>query len=297
MGTEILKKCENFARCFGKKAAKPLAAVPDETYIKIYYRLRVGRKLNLDNPQAFTEKLQWLKLYDRKQEYTSMVDKCAAKEWIAGKAGTKYVIPNLGVYSNFEEINFGMLPERFVLKCTHNSGGVIIVNDKKAFDEREAKKKVNSWLKQNYYFFHREWVYKDVVPRIIAEEYLENDPVEGIHDYKVWCFNGEPQYIQYITGRLSPETYEAFYDCNWVKQDFSYHNPYYLHEVPKPVNLVEMLSVSRALAADIPFLRVDFYVLPDDSIRVGEMTFYPMTGMDTWHPKEMDLIMGSKIAL
>ena len=210
--------------------------------------------------------------------------------------GEKYVTPTLGVWNHFDDVDFDTLPSQFVIKCTHDSGGLIICKDKKLLDISAAKEKIEHCLARNYYSNLREWPYKDVPPRIIAEEYLENNE-EGLHDYKVWCFNGEPVYIQYITGRIGDQTYEGFYDLNWELQNFSYHNPLMKEPVKRPDCLEELIWAARELAKNQPFVRTDFYVLEDGSIRFGEITFYPMSGMEHWHPAEMDRILGDMIDL
>ncbi len=269
----------------------------DKRYLKKKFRQKFGYKLNLKNPETFNEKLQWLKIYDRKPEYTRMVDKYEAKKFVAQKIGEEYIIPTLGVWDAFDEIDFDALPDQFVLKCTHDSGGVTICRDKSKLDREIVKMDMNARLKRNYYWPGREWPYKNVPPRIIAEEYLENNEKEGLHDYKVWCFNGEPLFVQYISGRAGNCTYEGFYDRNWQFQNFTYLNPMVMYAVPKPGCLDELLELSKKLSKDTSFLRCDFYILPDGQIKFGEMTFYPMCGMEHWHPEKMDRTLGDKIVI
>lgn len=292
---EILRKLDrfvfNYARAFGM-----FHTLSDEQFIKLLWKRNFHSTINLDNPVTFSEKLQWLKLHDRKAEYTTMVDKYEAKKYVAKRLGEQYTISTLGVWNRFNEIDFDNLPNQFVLKCTHDSGGLVICQNKNELKLNSAKRKINACLKKNYYNWGREWPYKGVKPRIIAEEYLENDE-DGLHDYKVWCFNGEPQYIQYITGRIGEHTYEAFYNKDWVKQDFTYHNPLLKGEVQKPERLQELLECCRTLAEGTCFLRTDFYVLKDGTLRFGEMTFYPMSGFEQWHPKEMETVLGAMIKL
>lgn len=266
----------------------------DEKYLKLLFRIRVGKALNLEKPETFNEKMQWLKIHNRRPEYTMMVDKYAVKKYIADVLGEQYVIPNIGVWDYFEDIDFEVLPNQFVMKCTHDSGGLIICKDKSTLNLKEVKEKIEHCMKRNYYYSSREWPYKNVKPRIIVEEYIENNE-EGLHDYKIWCFNGEPVYIQYITGRIGNETYEGFYDSEWNLQNFYYHNPLMKESVKKPDCLDTLLSMARKLAQKHPFMRCDFYVLEDGSIRFGEITFFPMSGMEKWNPKEMDEIFGGMI--
>lgn len=165
----------------------------DKEYLKILYEIVMGKRLELDNPQTFNEKLQWLKLYDRNDEYTKMVDKYEVKKYVEDKIGKQYIIPTLGVWDRFEDIDFDKLPNKFVLKCTHDSGGVVICKDKNLFDRKLAQKKINKNLKENFFWQSREWPYKNVKPRIIAEEFLENKSKEEIVDYKYYCFDGKPK--------------------------------------------------------------------------------------------------------
>lgn len=270
---------------------------PDDKYLRLRYRLKMKKKLNLENPLRFSEKLQWLKLNNRKPEYSAMVDKYAAKQYAAKKIGEGYIVKTLGVWDCFDDIDFDTLPDQFVLKCTQDSGGLVICPDKKKLDKEEANRKLSGSLRVNYYLRGREWPYKDVVPKIIAEEYLENDASKGLYDYKVWCFNGRAEYVQFISGRLGNDVYEGFYNRDWVLQDFSYHNKKMHEPIPKPDKLEELLYLSEQLSKDIPFARIDFYILPDNSIRFGEITFYPMGGMERFHPNEMDDSLGKMISL
>ena len=178
-----------------------LSFIPDETFLKMKYKLMMGKKLDLENPKTFNEKLQWLKLHDRNPEYTKMVDKYEAKEYVANIIGKEYIIPTLGVWDKFDDIDFDALPNEFVLKPTHTSGNVFICKDKSKIDYKKLKKQVNKWLKRDYYKIHREWPYKNVKPRIIAEEYMENKDHTSIKDYKFYCFNGQADYVMICTGR------------------------------------------------------------------------------------------------
>lgn len=278
-----------------KKIKYLIRFVPDKIYLSAYYYAKQKRFPNIKNPKRFSEKIQWLKLYDKNPEHTVAVDKYLAKPYVAKIIGEKYITPTLGVYDHFDQIDFNKLPDKFVLKCNHDSAGLVIVQDKSKLDRAKAKEEIEQALKYNYYYISREWPYKDVKPVILAEEYLENGE-EGLHDYKVWCFNGKAMYIQYITGRIR-KTYEAFYDRDWEKQDFTYYNPLMDGEVKRPERLEELLEVSEKLAKDMPFLRADFYILETGEIKFGEMTFFPIGGMERWHPDEMDVKFGSMIDL
>lgn len=185
--------------------------IPDDTYLRLAYRIRMGKKLNLDHPRTFNEKLQWLKLYDRKPEYTTMVDKYEAKQWVASRIGEEYIIPTLGIWDHFDEIDFDALPNQFVLKCTHDSGGLVICRNKATLDKEKAKKKLDHCLRNNYFWGMREWPYKNVKPRIIAEKYMEDSAgraellddkstYNGLTDYKFFCINGKPRFVYVSRG-------------------------------------------------------------------------------------------------
>lgn len=267
----------------------------DEKYIKLAYRLLLDKKLDLKNPSTFNEKMQWLKLKQHDEIYTLLVDKDRVKNVVLDKIGKQYLIPTIGVYDNFDDINFDKLPNSFVIKSTHDSGGIVLCKNKDVFDKIKAKKIINKSLKRNFYYMGREYPYKNVKPRILIEEYLENGK-EGLHDYKTWCFNGKVKYIQYISGRMG-DTTEAFYDTDWNKQRFSYHNPLMKEDIKRPENLQELINVAEQLAKGHPFMRADFYILNDNSIKFGECTFYPMAGFETWKPNEMDKKFGDMIDL
>lgn len=278
-----------------KKMKYLVRFLPDRFYLTLYYLAKQKRFPDLRNPKRFSEKIQYLKLYDQNPEHTIAVDKYLAKEYVGNILGEKYITPTLGVWEAFDQIDFDQLPDQFVLKCNHDSQGLVIVQDKIKLDKEKARQELEAALQYNYYYISREWPYKNVKPLILAEEYLENGK-EGLHDYKVWCFNGKVEYIQYITGRIG-ETYEVFYDRKWMKQDFSYHNPLYRKEVAKPACLDELIEAAEKLAVNMPFLRADFYILETGEIKFGEMTFFPMGGLDRWHPDEMDLKLGQMINL
>lgn len=264
----------------------------DEKYLKFLFKRSLGYELNLDNPRTFNEKIQWLKLHDRNPLYTSLVDKYEVKKYVADLIGEEHIIPTLGVWDNADEIDFDSLPNQFVLKCTHDSGGIVICTDKASLDIDAAKKKLNSRLKVNYFWANREWPYKNVKPRIIAEKYLENSG-EGLHDYKVWCFNGKPEVIQYVSGRITDETYDAFFNADWTPNEIVYHNPTLKGSVPKPACLEEMLNAAQAISSNIPFARCDFYILEDGSLLIGEITFYPMSGLEPFKPDSIDKQFGT----
>lgn len=273
----------------------------DEKFLKRIFKLSMGKELNLDNPQTFSEKLQWLKLHNRKPEYTQMVDKYAAKEYVASIIGEKYIIPTLGVWDKFEDIDFDELPNQFVLKTTHGGGntGVVICKDKRCFDVNKAQRRLNESLKQDIYTTLREWPYKDVKHRILAEEFLSLDnPNSTLADYKFFCFNGEPKYCQVIAGRESGVPTIDWYDRDWNHLPFHEPKDYPFSEKGhrRPHCLSEMWNLAAQLSQGLPFLRVDFYEI-NNTVKFGELTFFPTSGMGGFDPEEWDYTFGSWIKL
>ena len=269
----------------------------DERYLKLYYRGLMGEKLNLKNPQTFNEKLQWLKLYDRKQIYTTMVDKYEVKKYVADLIGEEYIIPTLGVWDKFEDIEFDSLPEQFVLKTTHDSGGVIICKDKSKFDFAKAKEKIVKSLKTNYYYGTREWPYKHVKPRIIAEKYIEDSKLCDLMDYKFMCFNGVVKCSFVCSGRNTEERlHVTFFDREWNLMNFERAYPMKKEGFPKPELYEEIIALAEKLSRDIPFVRVDFYQA-NRKIYFGELTFYPGGGFESFSPEIWDRTLGDWIKL
>ena len=261
------------------------------------YRHRMKKKLNLKKPQTFNEKLQWLKLYNRNPEYTKMVDKYEAKKYVADIIGEEYIIPTLGVWNNVEDIEFESLPNQFVLKCTHDSGGVIICKDKKNFNIENAKKKLKDSLKQNFYYKGREWPYKNVKPRIIAEKFMYDENTEDLNDYKFMCFNGQVKCSFTCTERRSSSGLKVtFFDKEWHKMPFERHYPSSNKEIKKPINYDLMLRISEKLSQDMDFVRVDLYEI-NGKVYFGELTFFPGCGMEEFIPDKWDNILGSWLAL
>lgn len=272
----------------------------DETYLKTVFKIKIGKKLNLNQPRTFNEKLQWLKLHDHRPEYTMMVDKYAVKKYVAKRIGKQYIIPTLGVWDKFDDIDFDQLPDQFVLKCTHDSGGLVICRDKSKFDVRAARKKINRCLKRNYYWSGREWPYKNVKPRIIAEKYMEFPGKVVPEDYKIYCMNGEPKYIVVFHHRFdsSKPLSETVYDVNWQPQHISLDEHFAVSDEtePKPKRLDELLKIAKILCKDIPQVRVDFYII-DDKLYFGEITLYTASGFQKMIPEKMDLKLGKMLKL
>lgn len=269
----------------------------DETYLCRLFRWKMGRKLNLENPQTFNEKLQWLKLNDHNPEYTKMVDKFEAKKYVAGIIGDEYIIPTLGVWDYFDDIDFNALPNQFVLKCTHDSGGVVICKDKSKLDMSKVKEKIISCLKRDYYLSSREWPYKNVKPRVIAEKYMADESGEDLIDYKLMCFNGEVKCSFVCSDRYSKDGLKVtFYDREWKMMPFERHYPREKDPINVPEGYDEMLGLAERLSFGIPFVRVDFYSIKG-RLYFGELTFYPGSGTEEFYPEEWDFTLGSWIQL
>lgn len=272
----------------------------DKLYLQIIYFLEMGHVLNLKKPSKFTEKIQWLKIYDRKPVYTFVVDKITAKEYVANIVGSRFIIPNLGVWNNFDDIDFSLLPQKFVLKTNHGSasGGVLICKDKTTFNITEAKKKLEKGLRYNAYYKYREWPYKNIKPKIFAEELLEMEKDEELIDYKFFCFNGEPKFCQVIKDRRTKETID-FFDMEWKHLDFIGLNPKAeFSKIPpqRPTTLPQMIEVARKLSTLAAFCRVDMYET-GDTCYFGEITLYPASGIGKFNPITVDEMMGSMLSL
>ncbi|MDR1302904.1 MAG: hypothetical protein LBK43_10625 [Treponema sp.] len=272
--------------------------MPDVLQIKIKYFLVFGKKINLRHPQTFNEKIQWLKLYDRKLEYTNMVDKYEAKRYVASIIGEKHIIPTLGVWDNFDDIDFDdTLPEQFVLKATHFSGGVYICKDRESFDIKKIKKDMNKILKHNFYWSGRESPYKNIKPRIIAEKYMVDESGVELKDYKIQCFNGDPKIIQVDFDRFSECHKRNFYSIDWLYQPFSLSYPTYPEiMIEKPESLDLMLALAKELSRDILYVRVDFYSIRK-KIYFGELTFYHGSGYEKFDPSEWNSVFGNWLVL
>lgn len=281
----------------------------DETYLKFVYRLRVGKKLDLEHPLTFNEKLQWLKLNDRRPEYTQMVDKYDVKKYVANIIGEEYIIPTLGVWDRADEIDFDSLPKQFVLKCTHDSGSVFVCKDKDNFDKKDVIKKINKSLNRNYYWIGREWPYKNIKPRVIAEALLgekslvdefsseqKNSPSE-LNDYKLTCFNGKVKGCLLCSGRNTDNgLHMTYYDREWKRFPFEWHYPAEKTEFKKPDNFEKMIELAEKLSKGIAYLSVDFYEY-QGKIYFGELTFFSGGGAVKFSPSSWDYELGNWIIL
>ena len=270
---------------------------PADEFLKREYRFLVGKELDLENPKLYTQKLQWLKLYDHRPEYTTMVDKYAVKQYVAEKIGTEYVIPLLGVWGRVEDINFDSLPDSFVLKTTHDSGGLVICKDKSKLDIRAAKKKLSYFLNRKYYDYNREWPYKNVKPRIVAEAYMEDSTYKELRDYKFFTFGGVPKVLYIAQGRGKGEpTVADFFDMEFNHLPFTIDHDMARIPPKKPENFELMQKLAEKLSEGTPQLRVDFYEV-DGKVYFGEMTFFHCSGFAPFHPEEWDRIFGDWVSL
>ena len=274
-----------------------LHIIGDEKYLKILYKLVFDKDLDLINPQTFNEKIQWLKINDRKEIYTKMVDKYEAKNYVADVIGKEYIIPTIGIYNKLSDIDLSKLPDKFVMKCTHDSGGLIICKDKKQLNFNKEKKKIAKSLKRKFYYSGREWPYKNVKPRIIVEKYMEESDKKELKDYKLFCFNGIPQIVLVCSERYSSENMcETWFDMNWNLIDVVESGHRIDTTISKPKKFKEMIALSKKLSKGIPFIRVDWYEIKG-KLYFGELTFYPASGFEKFEPEEWNYKMGEMLEL
>ena len=273
--------------------------IPEKFYLELLYRLEIGKWPNIDNPTKFTEKIQWLKLYDHNSEYTKMVDKYAVKQYVAEKIGKEYIIPTLGIWEKAEDIDWDNLPEKFVLKTTHGGGGhgIIICRSKEEFDKKTAIKQLNIAMKKDIAKNYKEWPYKNVHKRIIAEEYMEDANLHELRDYKFFCFGGRCRCFKVDYDRFT-EHHANYYDTKGNLLMFGEVGllPNFNKSIEIPENINLMIELANKLSATISFLRVDFYNV-NGKIYFGETTFYPGSGLVPFEPEEWDEILGSWIEL
>ncbi len=277
---------------------KLVGIIPTKMWLSWRFKKRVGYKMDWKKPKTFNQKIQWLKVYNKKQEYTQMVDKAEAKKYVASIIGEEYIVPTIGVFKKFDDINFDEMPQRFVIKCTHDSGGLVIVRDKASFDKAKAKKKIEKALKANPYTVDREWPYKNVKPRIIIEEYLEDIKTSELRDYKFFCFNGEVKALFIASDRYKEgeETKFDFFDTEYNHLPFTNGHPNGNDEPEKPQQFELMKELAKKLSQGIPHVRVDFYEV-DGKVYFGELTFSHWSGMTAFEPIEWDYTFGEWIEL
>ena len=273
--------------------------VSDENFVKWTYYLTFRKKLDLDNPKTFNEKLQWLKLNDRHEEYTQMVDKYEAKKYVANLIGEEYIIPTLGVYDSFDELDFDKLPNQFVLKCTHNSGGIIICRDKASLDVPKARKQMTKWLKKNPFWTNREYPYKNVKPRIIAEQYMTNDGLsQELTDYKFFCFDGNADCVMVCLERHLNDTKFYFFDKDWnfLRLNIRGIEAPDNFTIPKPKTMDKMFEIASKLSQGMKYVRIDLYEIRN-RVYFGEYTFFPDSGLDKNILKETDIKFGKSLKI
>ncbi|MBS6921380.1 MAG: glycosyl transferase [Anaerococcus vaginalis] len=270
----------------------------DKKFIEKMFKATMDYPLNLENPKSFNEKLQWLKLYDRNPLYTKLVDKYKVREYISEKIGEGYLIPLLGVWDDPEDIDFDSLPNKFVLKCNHNSGlGMCICTDKSKIDIKKVKNELKSGLAQNYYLNGREWPYKNVSRKIICEKYMTDETGKNLRDYKFYCFDGKPKIVGIYQDRNSDkETTGDFFDMNFEWVDLRFGMPNALNKPQKPQKFQEMIKIAEILSEGMPEVRVDLYI-SNNKIYFGELTFFDGGGFDKIEPLEWDYKLGSWIKL
>ena len=273
--------------------------MPSKLYLRLFFYVNMGKKLNLKNPSTFNEKLQWLKLYNKNPLYTKLVDKIEVKSYIYEKLGENYNIKILKIYNTVGEINFDVLPEKFVLKCNHNSqGGICICKDKAALNTAKTVKSLKNVMRQNYFYYGREWPYKNVKKKVFAEEYVE-DGNKTLNDYKFFCFDGCIDSVMVCVGRYQKGGTKFYFmdkDWNLKKYNFSSLNPDFKIPFDKPENFDEMLNIASRLSKGFPFVRIDLYNVKG-KILFGEFTFFPESGIDANLLPEADLHLGQLINL
>jgi hypothetical protein len=269
--------------------------LPDKSHVRLAYRAALKQKLNLADPKTYNEKLQWLKLYDHNPLYPLIVDKYEVKRYVADKIGQRYIVPTIGVWDTFDAIDFSALPEQFVLKCTHDSGGLAICRDRKTFDREDAKKRIEASLRTNYYKRGREWPYKDVPARIIAEPYLTDETGEGLKDEKFFCFSGVPK-AMFIVSDREHDPRNDYFDMDFNHLPFENGHPNAVTAPEKPEGFEEMKRLAATLSEGMPHVRVDFYC-NCGKIYFGELTLYHWSGLAPFSPPSWDKTFGSWIRL
>lgn len=261
----------------------------DKMYLSVKYFSRFGHKMNWKNPQTFNEKLNWLKLYYHEPKLTTMADKYAVKELVSKMIGEEYVVPCYGVYNKIDEIDFSKLPDQFVIKATHDSSGALVCKDKNQMDIEKVREKYSKILKRNWYYSSREWVYKNIPPRIIVDQYLDDGRKRELQDYKFWCFNGRPIYM-YITNK-GTKVYENFYDMEFTPADIDHGFPRSNPEHEKPKCFELMKELAGKLSQGVPFVRVDFFEV-NGKVYFGEFTFYDWAGLRPFVDEVQDKNLG-----
>ncbi len=291
----IRKKILKIFRGLGSRGG--LNFLPSEVYIKILWYLRYGKKINLNNPKTFNEKIQWLKLYDHNEVYKTLVDKSKVKNYISNKFGAKYIIKTLWEGKDPNEIPYDKLPSQFVIKCTHGSHCNIICKDKYRLNKKETNRLLKKWLKKDWFWYGREWVYKGLKPSIMIEEYMEDKKYKELPDYKIYCFNGEPKIIDVCTNRYSKDNMcETYMDENWNYLGFLSAGHDSNPNIMKPKNFNLMINLAKQLSKGFKFIRVDLYEI-NGQVYFGELTFYSANGFEEFEPEEWNYKLGNMIDL
>ncbi|MBQ6749417.1 MAG: glycosyl transferase [Bacteroidaceae bacterium] len=297
MLNKIIKAFKNPYWAFGVVLRRCFSRwMDDETFIKWEYFSGMGKFPNIEHPRTYNDKLQWLKLHDVHEEYVQLVDKCEAKKYVAELIGEEYIIPTLDVWDSFEEIDFNTLPDQFVIKTTHDSGGVVVCRDKKTFDIEKARKKINKSLRHNYFFEHREYPYKGIKPRVIVEKYMVDESGTELKDYKFFCFDGKCRMLFVATDRNIDDVRFDFFDENFNHLPFKQGHPLASKPIHKPVGFEEMRSLAERLSQGFRHVRVDLYDI-NGRIYFGELTFFHFSGNVPFEPEEWDYKIGEWLKL
>ena len=262
-----------------------------------WFKRKSGKIFDIENPITFNEKIQWLKLYDSTPLKTKLADKYLARDWIKKNIGENFLVPLIGVWDSFEEIKFDLLPEKFVLKANHGCSYNIIVQNKSLLNLTKTRNTINKWMAKNFAFQNGfEFHYLNIKPKIIAEEYLEKNDEHGLYDYRVYCFNGKANSIGFFSD-TKKNWKIAFYDLEWNKLNYYYNYKFDEKIIPKPKYLNLLIEISEKIAKNFSFVRVDFYILNNGTVKIGEITFTPTSGIAKWIPPEQDNIFGNMLKL
>jgi len=292
---QVIKRPEKIVAFLGSKGF--FKFLPDKLYLQIFYKAVFGKKLNLEDPKTFNEKLQWLKLYDREEKYVSFVDKYEAKKLASNIIGEKHIIPTIGIWERFDDIDFSAMPNSFVLKCTHDSGGIVICKDKTTLDIAQARKKINKSLKNNFFYYGREWPYKNIKPRIIAEKYMEDSLTKELRDYKFFCFNGKARFYKIDFDRYKDHRANYYdLDNNLLDLGETFCPPDFNRRVDIPSSTKQMEEYCTKMSKGLPFVRIDFYDV-NGEVYFGEYTFFPMSGFGKFIHDSNDLYLGDMLML
>lgn len=272
------------------------AVLPDKLYLSLLFYCSVGYWPKITNPRSFNEKIQWLKLYDRHEEYSMMVDKVSVKDYVESKIGKEFLIPTLGVWDRVEDINWDSLPDQFVIKSASDSGGVVVCKDKSTLCIEDAVAKLSRLGKRRYSKLNKEYPYDGVSHRFIAEKYLEDESGFELKDYKFFCFDGIVKFLFVATGRQKGDTRFDFFDCEFNHLPVINGHPNADVCPSMPINFQEMIRVAEVLSKGIPHVRVDLYNV-NGKVYFGELTFFHWSGMVPFEPRKWDFIFGEYLNL